>query len=303
MAPLSRLRRTAEGARPPAPFIVGVPRSGTTLLRLMLDAHSQLAIPPETHFLPKLFKVADGRPGARERVLELVTTHRRWPDFELDATELDARMPAEDAIDAATAARAFYAAYAAGRGKPRWGEKTPQYVKTMGKIASILPEARFVHLIRDGRAVALSLTEVSWGPETITEAAELWVGLIESARRKAPRLPHYIELRYEDLVADPEPVVRRICELIELDFEPAMLDYHGAAGERMSATARDFQIGGGPQVSAAERARQHALVSAPPQAARVERWRDALAPADLARFEAIAGPLLDELGYERAASS
>ena len=153
-------------------------------------------------------------------------------------------MPPVDAIEAALAARAFYEAYAAKRGKPRWGEKTPQYVKTMGKIGSILPEARFIHLIRDGRAVALSLMEVSWGPSTVAEAAELWVELIGSARRKARRLPHYVELRYEDLVADPERAARIACDLVDLEFEPAMLDYHAAAGERMSAVARDFQIGG-----------------------------------------------------------
>jgi sulfotransferase family protein len=299
MSPFPRIGGRQHTERPPAPFIVGVPRSGTTLLRLMLDAHSELAIPPETHFLPKVFKAADGEPGARERVLELITTHRRWPDFELDSAAVAERLAGDGPLDPGSAARAFYEAYAAKHGKPRWGEKTPQYVKTMGKIASNLPEARFIHLIRDGRAVALSLMQVTWGPQTIEEAARLWVELIQGARRKAPRLPHYAELRYEDLIGDPEPVVRAACEVAELDFEPAMLDYHGAAGARMSATARDFQPGGGPQVSAEERARQHELVSKPPQAERAERWRDELSADDVATFEAIAGPLLDELGYGR----
>jgi len=300
MSPLPRLRRRVPTDHPPAPFIVGVPRSGTTLLRLMLDAHSQLAIPPETHFLPKLFKACEGEGDARARVLELLSTHRRWPDFELSADAVAERLAGDGPLDPGDAARAFYGAYAAKQGKPRWGEKTPQYVKVMGRIGATLPEARFIHLIRDGRAVALSLMEVSWGPSTVSEAAELWVELIGSARRKAGRLPHYVELRYEDLIADPEPVVRRACELAELEFEPAMLEYHGAAGERMSAVARDFQPGGGSAVSAEDRASQHALVSEPPQAERAERWRRELKPEDVASFEAIAGPTLDELGYERA---
>jgi hypothetical protein len=300
MSPLPRFGRRSAAGPLPAPFIVGVPRSGTTLLRLMLDAHSELAIPPETHFLPKVFKAADGEPGARERVLELITTHRRWPDFELEAEAVAKRLPTSEPLDPGDAARAFYAAYAAKQGKPRWGEKTPQYVKTMGKIAAALPEARFIHLIRDGRAVALSLMGVTWGPSTIEEAATLWVELIGSARRKAPRLPHYLELRYEALIEDPEPVVRAACEAAELDFQPAMLDYHGQAEARMQATARDFQPGGGPEVSASERASQHALVSQPPQVERSERWRAELDASDVAAFEAIAGGLLDELGYERA---
>ena len=300
MSPLPRILRRAQTDRPPAPFIVGVPRSGTTLLRLMLDAHSELAIPPETHFLPKLFKACEGEGDARARVLELLSTHRRWPDFELSVDEVAEHLGGDGPLDAGDAARAFYEAYAAKQGKPRWGEKTPQYVKVMGRIAAALPEARFIHLIRDGRAVALSLMEVSWGPSTVAEAAELWVELIGSARRKAARLPYYVELRYEDLIADPELVVRRACELAELEFEPAMLEYHGAAGQRMSAVARDFQPGGGPEVSAEERARQHSLVSEPPKGERAERWRREMDPADVASFEAIAGETLDELGYERS---
>src|SRR2546430_13399132 len=104
MGPLSQIRRRAELAvarmrtpeRPPAPFVVGVPRSGTTLLRLMLDAHPELAIPPETHFLPKLIKAcrdaeqAGSDPG--ERAVEIITHHRRWPDFGLAEADLRARM-------------------------------------------------------------------------------------------------------------------------------------------------------------------------------------------------------------------
>jgi hypothetical protein len=302
MSPLPRIARRHGGDRPPAPVIVGVPRSGTTLRRLMLDAHSELAIPPETHFLPKLFKACEGEGDARARVLELLSNHRRWPDFELSVDAVAERLDGEGPLDPGDAARAFYEAYAAKHGKARWGEKTPQYVKVMGKIASNLPEARFIHLIRDGRAVALSLMEVSWGPSTASEAAELWVELIGGARRKAGRLPHYLELRYEDLIADPEPVVRAACGLAELEFEPAMLDYHEAAGERMSAVARDFRTGGegATDVSASERASQHSLVSEPLQGERAERWRRELDPAAVASFEAIAGDLLDELGYNRA---
>src|SRR3954468_18521703 len=93
------LRRLEEPERPPAPFVVGVPRSGTTLLRLMLDAHPQLAIPPETHFLPKLIRACqeelDADRDGRKRALELITQHRRWPDFGLDAADLEARLRGE----------------------------------------------------------------------------------------------------------------------------------------------------------------------------------------------------------------
>src|ERR671936_892991 len=132
MSRLTQIRRRAarvaarlrEPDRPPAPFVVGVPRSGTTLLRLMLDAHTELAIPPETHFLPRLIRVcrqAEARgEDSRARVLEFLTGHRRWPDFELDEADVRERLPGQGPLTPGAAARAFYEAYAAGRGKPRW---------------------------------------------------------------------------------------------------------------------------------------------------------------------------------------
>jgi hypothetical protein len=283
----------------PAPFICGVPRSGTTLLRLMLDAHPEMAIPPETHFAPRLIRTLDGATGdeARARAHALITEHPRWPDFGLDAGELRARFDAADPFDAAAALRCFFGLYAAGAGKPRWGDKSPKYVRRMRLLHATLPEARFIHVIRDGRAVALSLAGVSWGPETAAEAADRWVGDIERARKMARRLPDYIEVRYEALVADPEPDLRRACELCELDWDDSMLDFHQQAAERMSESTRDLRPGSGGTVTAEERARQHELVSRPPSADRVERWREEMPAEDVAAFEDRAGPLLRELGY------
>ena len=285
-------------ARPPAPFVVGVPRSGTTLLRLMLDAHSELAIPPETHFIPKLIKLCEKGPGdVRSNALELITNHRRWPDFELSAEALAARLDRARNLDATTVVRAFYETYAAAQGKSRWGEKTPQYLQMMGRIARTLPEARFVHIIRDGRDVALSLLSVEWGPTTVTAAAEQWVDEIVTARGKIGRLPHYMEVRFEQLVSDPEPLVREVSEFLELPFEAAMLDYHEGASGRMGEMERNFEIAGGPVLTPEERVRQHALVSAPPQTNRAGRWQEDMSVEDVAAFESVAGGLLRELGY------
>jgi hypothetical protein len=313
-SPLQALRRRRDAvAQPPAPFVVGVARSGTTLLRLMLDAHPQLAIPPETHFIPKLAKalgeagdggVSSGKGarggGDRDRraiAHELITTHRRWPDFGLDPEELRRRFEAAEPFDAGAAMRAFYGLYAEGRGKPRWGDKSPSYVRRMRRVHAVLPEARFFHLIRDGRDVALSQLEVHHGADEVTQAAADWVGGIEKARRAARRLDGYEELRYEDLVDDPEPVLRRVCAAVELDYDPAMLDYHRGAEERMAETVRELRHGE-REISAEMRAAQHANVSKPPQRDRAGRWRNEMTAEQLTAFEATAGPLLAELGYE-----
>jgi len=293
----SRLRGRGRTAGPPAPFIVGVARSGTTLLRLMLDAHPELAIPPETHFIPKLIKACDeGDP--HDRVFELLTTHRRWPDYQLDGGELRERLDRIQPLTAGDALRAFYGLYAEGQGKPRWGDKSPSYVRKMRRVASALPEARFVHLVRDGRDVALSQVEVDFGPDEVSEAAREWANGIGKARRQARRLRHYMELRYEDLVADPEPALRRVCEFVELPWDESMLDYHAGARDRMAEVTRDFDRGGGPAIPAAVRASRHTRVAEPPQRERAGRWRADMSASDREAFEAIGGDLLVELGYE-----
>ena len=302
--PWSRRRGPDE---PPAPFVVGVARSGTTLLRLMLDAHPELAIPPETHFIPKLAKTLGevpksvGEDELRRRAHALITEHRRWPDFGLDAHELDRRFDHAEPFNATSALRAFYGLYAEKQRKPRWGDKSPSYVRRMRRVHAVLPEARFVHLIRDGRDVALSQLEVHHGNDEVADAATEWVAGIEKARETGRRIgEEYMEVRYEDLVDDPQPVLERVCELIELRFDPAMLDYHRGAEERMAETVRVLDRGGGPAVTAEQRAAQHANVSKPPQRERAGRWRRDMTPEQREVFEGVAGGLLRDLGYETA---
>ena len=278
----------------PAPFIVGVMRSGTTLLRLMLDAHPEVAIPPETHFVPRLIKQM--RRGTRDAdgVLEVITSGSRWPDFQLDAEDLRERLRAHEPLDEGTALRVFYRAYADRFGKPRWGDKTPGYGKRMIRIAKALPEARFIHIIRDGRDVTLSRRRRATNPASVEKHAKRWQARIRSTRRRAQRLSHYLEERYEQLVLDPEPVLRRVCEFIELEYDPVMLRYYERAEERLQEIANPFE-----RMSAERRLEAHRLAAQPPQRGRVGAWREEMSPQEIAEFEAAAGAMLDELGYER----
>ena len=134
----ARRRKLSDG-RPPAPFVVGVSRSGTTLLRLMLDAHHQLAIPPETHFIPELVEACQQRGAGPDEIVELLSAHRRWPDFRLDTDELRGRLAALDPFGPGPALREFYGLYAERAGKPRWGDKTPHYTRKMRLIEGVLP--------------------------------------------------------------------------------------------------------------------------------------------------------------------
>jgi hypothetical protein len=294
-------RRLTTRRRPPAPFIVGVNRSGTTLLRLMLDSHPQLTIPPETHFVPEMIRLARRQNTTRKRLLRAATDHPRWGDFGLDEELLLARLQEVKPLNPTDAIRVFYDLYAEKEGKPRWGDKTPRYMRAMPRIERALPEARFIHLIRDGRDVALSQAERALEGEapTLTEVAERWRRRIETARVHAADLDSYLEVRYEDLVGEPELALREVCEFLELPYDAAMLDYHQRAAARLTEMDRDLGTGeDGPVRTGDQRLAGHAMTSEPPTTERSGRWRQEMSAADEAEFERVAGALLAELGYE-----
>lgn len=282
----------------PAPFIVGTGRCGTTLLRLMLDAHTELAIPPETHFIPAAIRARKRSLRPRRAFLKAVTESPFWRDNRVDEGELRRRVEALRPFALGGAVRAFYGLYAESRGKARWGDKTPFYVLHMRAIHEVLPEARFIHMIRDGRDMALSFKDLWFGPDTVEEAAERWVSWIEAARKQSASLPAYLEIRYEDLVLETEATLKRVCDFVGLGWEEGMLDYHLAAGERLGEMAHPLRLSGGRVVEAAERQAIHTLAAQPPRPERVGVWKTRMRPADRSRFERVAGHLLRELGYE-----
>jgi hypothetical protein len=293
----SMRNRARDGA--PAPFVVSATRSGSTLLRLMLDSHPEMAIPLETHFVPDLIKARRWERADADRLAEVITTHRRWGDFHLDADELRRRIREVEPLEIGEVVRRFYELYAEQQGKPRWGDKTPGYVREMIRIEHVLPEARFIHLIRDGRDVALSVMSMEWGPDTVEGAARRWKKRVLRGREQAARLPHYMEVRYEDLVLNTEATLREVCDFVELDFDESMLRYYERASERLAEKARDLYRGPDRDpVSAEHRMKSHALAKEPPKAERVHRWREQMSDEDRAEFEREAGDLLADLGYE-----
>jgi hypothetical protein len=276
---------------------------------MMLDAHPDLAIPPETHFLPDVIERAreirranDRKPTGAELAAE-IASNRRWADFHISQAELAERMSGRRGEAGAKAAiRAFYELYAASQGKSRWGDKTPDYLRSIRKIGRTLPEARFVHLLRDGRDVALSRRRWRERAGAKERSIEAWAGQwgrwIATARKQSADVEHYIEVRYEDLVTDTEPTLRRVCEFAELEFVPAMLDYHERSAERLSELDHSLPAAEGKGERRADhRQTKHALTSAPPQSAKVQAWRREMSDEERVAFEAEAGDLLEDLGY------
>jgi hypothetical protein len=280
------------------PFIVGASRSGTTLLRLMLDSHPDLAIPPETHFLPQINSCGPKVETADSLIGKLVTS-QYWSDYGLTWELLARQLSSIRPFSATHAIREFYRLYAERYGKIRWGDKTPPYVCHMVSIQSLLPEAYFIHLIRDGRDVAASMRSMWWGPgQEIGAQASRWRNRILDARRQAPQLHHYMEIHFEHLVKDPEHVLRVICDFIEIPFRHEMLEYHLHAEHRL----RELQNYWDPRLrETITRDRRHdifALTRNRPDASRAGAWIKSMTDKEVFEFEEIAGDILMELGYK-----
>jgi hypothetical protein len=266
-------------------LVLGVSRSGTTLLKEMLDSHSALAIPTESYFVPQLLTRHGGCVDV-EAFLDDVGRLERVREWGVTPELVRERLP--ESPTAEEAIRAIYRAYADLRGKPRYGDKTPIYMQRLGVLERVFPEGQYVHLIRDGRDAALSFLGMrrcaSFNPARargVAAFAAQWRWEVRAARELGRRLGsgRYFELTYERLVAEPEHQVRQVCEFLGLEYEPAMLAYH----ERIDAT----QLADHPRL--AEPPRQD-----------VRSWRREMGEADMEVFEAVAGDVLSSLGYERA---
>ncbi len=212
-------------------FIVGSSRSGTTLLRLIISGHSRIAIPPETWFILPLtaqFSLREPLSAAdAQRAVRLVVTHPRWPDFGLDAEQFarDAfsrvGLRLRDLIDL------VYAGMLKNTGKQRIGDKTPPYIRIVPELAALYPHAKFIHLIRDGRDVAISFIDARFKGRCYHGARFEWTAAVRKGleHRNSGLATRMLEIRYEDLVRGPEATIRRICDFLGEAFEPQMLEY------------------------------------------------------------------------------
>lgn len=272
---------------PVFPFVVGCGRSGTTLLRSMLDSHPTMAIPPETYFTLRL---AENRrlyeePGGFATGLFLDDLGRTggFRRMGMSPDALRERLAAHPPETYAGAIRSVYREYASSRGKARYGDKTPIYILHLPLLSSLFPEARFVHIIRDGRDVTRSFMDGGWA-DRIEDGALYWRLQVRRGRRAGSRLgpKRYREIRYEDLIDDPASTLSWICSFLDLEYDPQMLRYEETA-RQWTSTSRNPD-------------RHRNLLREPTKGLR--DWRTQMSPEELAVAEHLIGDLLAELGYE-----
>lgn len=262
-------------------FIVGSARSGTTLLRLMLNAHPEVDVPPESRFITEFYR---GDTVEVDRFLAELSGHPRFKEWDLPIDTIREEIPAVDKVPYVSAVNAVYAAHAQVNGKVVIGDKTPRYVENIPLLAKLYPGARFVHLVRDGRNVTLSYANVPFGPKSVEKAAALWARRVTAGIRDGRTLPgaRYIEMRYEDLVEDAEGEIKSLCDFIEIDFDPGMLDYTERARRAVLPRAAQYNR------SVTEGIKRN-----------VRSWETDMPESHVELFEAVAGETLSQLGYER----
>jgi hypothetical protein len=298
---VQRTLSRSPAARPATPFIVGAPRSGTTLLRMMIDAHPSIAIPPETGFVPAAAKLQAGTTvELRELLARLVTEAATWVDFGLDAELFRHELTLlPEPFSIAEGVRTFYRLYARSHGKTGFGDKTPGYVFSMPEIEALLPEVAFIHIIRDGRDAALSLRPLWFSPgHGIDQQASHWLRHVRAARDGGRACRKYHEVRFEDLVRDTPTQLRRICEFLDLAYHPMMLRSHERAAARLAEHRERTGPGGRVFLTKTQRIAQQWRTTTPPDAGRIAVWKTSMSLEEQREFARAAGGLLKELGYE-----
>ena len=284
-------------------FVVGLGRSGTTMLRLMLHRGPDLAMLSETWFGPRVwdrrwaFPMVNPVEPFRSRLLDVfVELLGKHDDFPIDMDDYRRRVEAVPA-DLAQFLLQLGRLWAEREDKPRWGEKTPVHLDHVEVLGRMFPGATFCVMVRDPRDVSASLVDAPFAASTDPVSfAVAWRRALErldalTAGRGHRHLledgidAHVLRVSYEDLVVDPEQQLRRICDVADLTWDPAMVAFHEAAAGYVPD--QSWMSG----------------VHRPVNRSSMQRWRTDLTDAQVRAVEAVAAPLMDRLGYERSGAT
>ncbi len=278
----------------PFVFIVGCPRSGTTLFRRMVDAHPQLAIIPEIGWISRRYENREGLTPEGMITPSFIGILKdgfgRFTPLPVSLGEVESLLASPRPVSYAEIITLMFDRYGESRGKSFVGNKTPEHVFGINTLHSLWPQAKFVHLIRDGRDVCLSAinwrraTKLAerfrtWEKDPLSTAALWWEWHVRMGRESGSSLGHqlYYEMSYESLVANPAEECSALCAFLGIPYDEAMLRFY--EGKVKTDSALDAK---------------HAWLPPTPG---LRDWRTQMSSQDVERFEAVAGDLLEELGY------
>ncbi len=253
----------------------------------MINMHSRLRVPRESWFLMPLLDQLPLTPPLderqKERAYELISAHVRWKDWECADEVLRAAIFSEKVTNLASLVNQIFIDCSDMRGKPRWGDKTPQYSYYVDQLHQVFPTAKFIHLFRDARDTCLSMKNGGWCEGDMSRIARKWTGMTDFARQGLALGPeHYLEISYESMVTEPEKNLRRICDFLGESYEAGMLDFYRTAAEETAPWENQL----------------HVKTRKPVGAANVGVWRDALSRWDIWVIESYASATMSALGQK-----
>lgn len=267
-------------------FIVGAQRSGTTLLRLLLNAHSMIAVPEEARFLTPLLRRRFERDGLDRSMLRKLADYlalsREFANWNYDSTPTIEQIASLDHSTLGGLLELLYSGFAESEGKQFWGDKS-LFFRHIGVLATTFPSSSFIHVVRDGRDVFDSWRKMDPSKNHAPTAALDWrlkLGMIESAFGRLPP-GRTLTIRYEDLIADPGRVMAAICGFLDVAFEEDMLSFHRHSGRYIG--------------------KHHSrLIFSSIDSANHSKWPTALDTDELRAYDVIAGRQLERFGYGRS---
>ncbi|MCP4363366.1 MAG: sulfotransferase [Chloroflexi bacterium] len=261
-------------------FIGGCSRSGTTLLGAMLGAHSAAICTPESHFKIDVLRSSAVQNDQLDMAAatDFINRHWRFQIWEMPLEVDHDISPAFPSLMNAIASQ-----YAAKVGRPDasiWIDHTPENISYTHTLLAQFPQAKMIHLVRDGRAVAASIMPLDWGPNSIIKASRWWMRMVSFglAAESTFGPQKVMQIRYEDLVQNPAGSLQKICRFLNLDYTPDMTKATGFIAPRYTT-------------------RQHSFIGKEPDAALATRWQNKLKPRDIEIFENMTRDFLIFLGY------
>ena len=268
-------------------FIVGSQRSGTTMLRLMLNNHPNLVVPHESVFITDYFQRLPeyGDLCHRDNARRLLNDISEHPQVKRGQLIVDPDAVLEHRIETyRDLVDAIFRTYAATVGKMRWGDKSPSYTEDLDIVRRIFPYAKIIHLVRDGRDVVLSARSIEWISGNLPKLILDWQWKTTIAHKVGAVLgSDFLEVHYEDLVRRSEDTLRQVCQFIGEPYDEAMLDY--------------WQTAKGVVPTESLKWHRHSVRA--PDTSLINKWKTQLSKPERIIFEQLAGETLDLFGYER----
>lgn len=270
-------------------FLFGMERSGTTLLSMLVGAHPEIAVPLATAGLWYAFDERQpdyghlATEGDLQRIVTDICAHERIRRWDEPISPQDV-LPFCRVGDYASVIAAFHTAYARKKGKSRWANIDIATLDRLHRTNELFPEAKFIHIYRDARDVALSTQTMPYRSGNLAECAHAWTRRLTMNFRMGRVLgaERYLAIAYEDLVNTPETILTRLCSFLGVGYSPRMLAYAEDAAAKVPADRRWLwpNLDGSLDRSA------------------TQRWKSGMSAAKRIVVERYAAPLLRELGYE-----